>query len=259
MNRISVVVPCHNYGRFLAEAVGSLTTQTRRPDEIVVVDDGSTDETLEVARSLEGQVPGLRVLSRRPALGPAHTFNDGVRAAIGDLVVILSADDRLSARYLELTEGALSDPTVSFAYAEAHLFGARSGVVPAIPFDRRELMRENFCNSAAMFRRDLFDHLGGFRPDFDRLGLEDWEFWVSAVGKGAAGRAVDGCWIDYRRHPEGSRNSMARSTVLRAHLKVWWLHRDVMAAGDLWAWMMRSAGRNLARHSLLLLVPVARR
>jgi len=252
MNRISVVVPCHDYGRFLAEAVASLTAQSRRPDEIVVVDDGSTDTTADVARALEGQVRGLHVLSRHPARGPAQTFNDGVRASTGNLVVILSADDRLSANYLELAEQTLSDPAVAFAYAEAHLFGAQSGVVAAPPFDRRELMRENLCNGSAMFRRDLFDELGGFRSDFDRLGLEDWEFWVNAVGRGAVGRPIAGCWIDYRRHSEGSRNTLARTRVLRAHLKVWRIHRDVMGVDDLWAWMARSARRNLVRRTGLV-------
>ncbi|MDQ6797293.1 MAG: glycosyltransferase family 2 protein [Actinomycetota bacterium] len=247
MNRISVVIPCHNYGRFLAEAVESVTAQSRAPDEVVIVDDGSTDDTAEVARALEERMPALRVISRAPARGPATTFNDGVRATTGNLVVILSADDRLSTNYLELTERRLDDSSISFAYTDAHLFGAESGVLPAGPFDRRELMRENLCNGSAMFRRTLFDELGGFRSDFDKHGLEDWEFWVNAVSRDAIGSAVNECWIDYRRHPTGSRNTLKRTRVLRAHLKVWRLHRDVVRPGDLGVWMLRSARRNLYR------------
>lgn len=99
-SRVSVVIPCHNYGRFLPEAVASVLAQTQPPDEVAIVDDGSTDDTPDVLRAIEGRVPGLVTLHRAPARGPAATFNDGVRATSGDLVVVLSAYDRVSPRYI---------------------------------------------------------------------------------------------------------------------------------------------------------------
>jgi glycosyltransferase involved in cell wall biosynthesis len=246
-SRVTVVIPCHNYGRFLGEAFESVERQTRPADEIVIVDDASTDDTAALASALAQRRPGVIVLRHEQAKGPAGAFNAGIRAGTGDLVVILSADDRLSERYLELTEEAMSDPQVGFAYTDEHFFGAIQGIKKAPPFDQRELMRENLYNGTAMFRRVMFDDLGGLRSDFDRIGLEDWEFWVHAVARGWRGAAVQGCWLEYRRHAAGSRNTMPRHRVLQAHLKVWRLHRDVMGVTDILAWMARSARRNLGR------------
>lgn len=246
-SRVTVVIPCHNYGRFLSEAFESTERQTRPADEIVIVDDASTDDTPAVISELVKRRPGVIALRHEQAKGPAGAFNAGIRAGTGDLVVILSADDRLSERYLELTEKALSDPEVGFAYTDEHFFGAVQGVKKAPPFDERELMRENPYNGTAMFRREMFEQLGGLRQDFDRIGLEDWEFWVHAVSRGWRGAAVEGCWLEYRRHESGSRNTMPRGRVLRAHLKVWRLHRDVMRLTDILAWLARSARRNMGR------------
>lgn len=246
-SRVSVVVRCHNYGRFLPEALTSVADQTRPVDEVVVVDDGSTDETAAVLEEFAARLPQLVVVARHPARGPARSFNDGVAASSGDLVVALDADDRFSPELVERLAAALDgDPAVDFAYCGERRFGLESSERPPVPFDVDELMRENFVHVSAMFRRWIFEATGGFRPEFDGLGLEDWEFWVGAVERGAVGRAVDGCWLEYRRHVEGSRNTMPRGRVLRAHLLVWRLHPGVFKPRHLVQWMARSARRQLA-------------
>ncbi len=240
------MVRCHNYGRFLPEALASVCDQSRRVDEVVVVNDGSTDDTGSVLDEFRRRLPQLVVVERHPARGPARSFNDGVERSTGDLVVALDADDRLSPRFVERLAGVMEDPAVDFAYCGEHVFGLEESDRPAKPFDVDELMRENFVHVSAMFRRWVFEATGGFRPEFDALGLEDWEFWVHAVERGAVGRAVEGCRLDYRRHATGSRNTLGRGRVLRAHLLVWRLHPRVFRLRHLLAWMARSASRNVA-------------
>lgn len=242
--RISVVIPCNNYGAFLEDAFTSVERQTRPADEIVIVDDGSTDETSDVIAALRLRHSGadLIVVQRAPARGAATTFNDAVTASSGELVVILSADDRLSDHYLERMESALADSATDFAYAEAHMFGAVERVQLAPPFSARELARGNFVNGSAMFRRSLFDSVGGFKPD---LPWEDWEFWLHAVDLGAVGRRVDGCWLEYRRHEAGSRDTMTRWDALGRHRLLRRLHPRTMRHSDIAVWL----GRSLARRA----------
>ncbi|MDA8291345.1 MAG: glycosyltransferase [Actinomycetota bacterium] len=214
---LSVVVPCHDYGRFLPDALGSIAAQTRPADEVLVVDDGSADETLDVARAFAERWPACGVLSRAPARGAVATFNDGVRATGGELVVILSADDVVAPNYLEALEARLVGTEASFAYSGVRYFGSRSGSWPARPFDPRRLARANFVNGSAMFTRELFEQVGGFDAGFDRTGMEDWAFWVAALSRGATGVPVPDTWLGYRRHEGGSRNSLPVRSLLAVH------------------------------------------
>lgn len=241
--RISVVVRSHQQGRFLAEAVNSVRAQTRPADEIVVVDDGSDDDTASVLAGLEDSGPVVIVRHPRPR-GPAASFNSGVSASSGTLVLALDADDALSPRYLELTEQAVLSGA-DLAYGGVERFGAEHSYQPPQPFDVDEVGVENFLHVSTLFRRSLFDSSGGFRSDLDQLGLEDWEFWVGVVERGGNGQAVDDCWLRYRRHAGGSRNSLSRWQVLRVHLRVHRLHPRVVTRRHLVRWIMRSLCRNV--------------
>ena len=242
-----MVVRCHNYGRFLGEALASIDAQTTKVDEVVVVNDGSTDDTQRVLEAFRNERPDLIVVDRHPALGPARSFNDGVARSTGDLIVALDADDRFPPDYVAGLSEALRDPAVDFSYGGDSVCGSERSRRPAKPFDRDELMVESYVNVSSMFRRWIFEATGGFRPRFDRLGLEDWEFWVHAIERGAVGRAVEGCWLEYRRHAGGSRNTLRRGRVLRAHLLVWRLHPRTVKIRHLMRWMARSASRNARR------------
>lgn len=244
--RISVIVRCHNQGRFLAEALGSLVLQTRPADEVIVMDDGSEDDTADVAKAYRGTLP-LTLVQRRPARGAAAAFNDAVRRSTGDLLIPLDADDRLSDRYLELTADALAAGPYDIAYGGEHRFGAETTATDPRPFDRNALMVENMVHVSALFRRWVFDATGGFREEFDALGLEDWEFWIAAVECGASATAVDGCWLEYRRHNCGARSRFSRRSALAAHLRVRQLHSSAVRWRHLGRWMGRSLRRNLKR------------
>jgi len=244
---ISIIIPCHNYGRYLEEAFDSVLRQTRQADEIVVIDDGSDDDTPAVVTRLRQLRPDLVAIRRAPARGTCITMNDGVRLSSGELIVELSADDRLSERYLELSERALlDDPGADFAYTALHYFGASDLWVEARPWNPQALCQDNYVHGTSMFRRSLHERLGGYRADFNRLGLEDWELWVHALAAGRRGVPVQGCWLDYRRHGV-SRNRLPTRSLVWAHLKVWWLHRSVVRAIDVAIWMGRPAWKRVFR------------
>lgn len=241
--RIGVIIRCHNHGRYLAEALTSALRQTRPPDEVVVVDDCSTDDTAEVARYLARSHPVVRVITQRERTGPAESFNNGVRASTGELLLALDADDRLSEDYLERCEHALQGSDADFAYGGTRMFGAVEGETGPVPFDADELMVENFVHVSALFRRWIFEATGGFRRDLDHLGLEDWEFWVHAVEVGASGIAVPGCHLEYRRGDDGARSSFSRITALRAHLAVRTWHPTLVRPRHVVRWLTRSLRR----------------
>ena len=103
MTSVAVVVPCYQHVRWIGEAVESALSQTRPPDEVVVVDDGSTDGTLDIVRSFGGRIRLLQ--NARGGIGAA--YNSGLAAVSSDLVAFLESDDALEKTYLEETEDFL--------------------------------------------------------------------------------------------------------------------------------------------------------
>src|SRR4029077_12137587 len=96
MASISVVIPCYNYGRFLGEAIDSVRRQTLRPLEVIVVDDGSTDDTRDIVARY-GDVRYLHKANGRLS----RARNDGAEACVGDAVLFLDADNALEPACLE--------------------------------------------------------------------------------------------------------------------------------------------------------------
>ncbi|PTT77848.1 hypothetical protein DBR42_24625, partial [Pelomonas sp. HMWF004] len=121
--KISVVVANYNYGRFLEEAVRSVLQQSRPADEIIVIDDASTDESIEVLEEIR-KLPGVRVVVNETNLGIVDNFNKAIGLTTGDYVCIVGADNRIRSDYLEKCKDALdSAPDIAVAYTDVMIFG----------------------------------------------------------------------------------------------------------------------------------------
>ena len=191
---VSVVILCHNYARFLHASVGSAQQQTYPPCEVIVVNDGSVDDSTRVARSL-----GARVIEQ-PQLGESGAANSGIRAATGELYVRLDADDMLHPRYIERTVTALErHPDASFAYTRAVMFGAEERLLWSRPFNIERLTDGNYISCTALVRRSVYETSPGF--DESLRWFSDWDYWLSVVENGHTGVLVPEFLFYYRRHP----------------------------------------------------------
>jgi glycosyltransferase involved in cell wall biosynthesis len=127
--RVSVIVPCYNYGRFLEEAVRSVLAQSVSDLEVIIVDDGSEDDTPEMAERLARQDSRVRSF-RTPNRGPAHARNLGDSEARGAFLAYLDADDRWRPRKLERQLTVMeSEPGVVLLFSNAERF-TPEGVLP---------------------------------------------------------------------------------------------------------------------------------
>lgn len=208
---VSIVVLCHNYARFLPEAVESALAQDYPNIELIVIDDGSTDDSLEVANRYADRATVLT----QPNQGLARTCNRGAGEATGEYFLFLSADDRLEPTYVsELMEALGRTPGTSFAYCSARLFGAESGVAPARPFSAFSLVRgRNYINGSALTRRADYLAAGGYPEDLGEGGFDDWDFWLTMVERGHRGTYVPKPLLVWRRHEGGSKNPASRGTT----------------------------------------------
>ena len=203
---VSVVIPCFNYGQYLREAVESVVDQTFQDFEIIIVNDGSTDDTREVAEALIKEFPDHRIhlLNQENSGHPAIARNNGIAVARGEYILPLDADDKLHPgaleNYLQAVEKHGSQPVVAFGWLQS--FGADNSLWRAGDFHPHQLLRRNQVPSSSLFHRSVWSTQEGYRDH----GFEDWAFWVGAVRIGARFCSVGQVTTYYRRTKAGSRH-----------------------------------------------------
>lgn len=200
---VSVLITNYNHGHLLGEAVASALAQTRPADEVVVIDDGSTDESHEVLRRLP---PSVRI-ERQPHRGVVETRNLALRSAASDWIVFLDADDLLHPWFIETTLRAARRARfarVGFVYGPARqTYGHEKGYFRTRGFDARLLARFNFVTNTSLMRRQALLEVGGYSLDMESIGHEDWDVFLSLAERGWRGVLVPRPLFTYRVQPGG--------------------------------------------------------
>ncbi len=212
----SVIIPCYNYARFLPDAVASVLAQSCTAWELIIVDDGSTDDTLAVAQHLQAVAP-IRLLHQLNG-GPSAARNTGARRARAPLLLFLDADDMLAPDALRLMVAALRDaPDAAFVSGAFQVFGTDDVRWPGLPVDCAALMLDNTVLPAALVRRASWEAVGGF--DTAMQLYEDWDFWLRIVANGGRGVVLHEILLYYRRHgPSLMTQSPKHGWSARAHI-----------------------------------------
>jgi glycosyltransferase involved in cell wall biosynthesis len=194
---VSVVIPCFNHGEYLPEAVASVTRLNQDDVELIVVDDGSTDERTH--REMDLLKPrGIKVIHQINK-GLAEARNVGIRNSSGQYILPLDADNRLRSGYLTTGVKILNaNPGIGVVYGDAEYFGERTGRWQVGPFDRERLLDWNFIDACAIYRRSVWVRNCGYDGTMPVQGLEDWDFWLGAVRNGCQFFYLQDIVFDYR-------------------------------------------------------------
>jgi len=174
---VSIVTPSLNAGRYLQETIASVLAQDYPNVEYIVMDAGSTDDTLSILTRYEGM---LQYISR-PDRGTADAINKGFARCGGSILGFLNGDDTYLPGAISTAVSELSaDPNVGMVYGEGDWVSERGEIIgryPTAPFDRKQLERECFiCQPASFFRREAFEAIGGMDPKLQYTF--DYDLWV---------------------------------------------------------------------------------
>ncbi len=195
--RISVVVPAFNHAQWVGEALDSLATQTRPPDEIVVVDDGSTDGTAERIRAALSRCSGRTRFLSRSNRGAAATINEAVALTSGDYVNVLNSDDRFPPTRLATMAEHVAGCGAAWGFSRATCIGASGEPVAPGASERCDTIaalvdevgaaasvglaflsaNPAVSSGSLFFARTLHERLGGFA---DLRYNHDWDFCLRA-------------------------------------------------------------------------------
>lgn len=224
---VAVIVACYNYRNFVAEAIESVLAQSIAPDEILVVDDCSTDGSDEVIARYADRIRFVRNPSN---LGIVANFNQAVKLTKSDYVLFLGADNRMRSDCVERYKAALDrSPDAAVAYCDMLIFGTRAKLLAesvsasqvgesalerwpiylwSFPDPTPEriagIAQGNFIHGSSMYRRSAFNKAGGYRQ---ARVAEDHDLFMRMLRDGGQAVHVPHPLIEYRQHSPSQANT----------------------------------------------------
>jgi GT2 family glycosyltransferase len=234
---ISVIIPNYNRASLIGETLENLLRQTHPPDELIVVDDGSTDDSVSIIKGFGDRVK----LLCQPNSGPGVARNLALEHSTGEFVQFFDSDDLCTLNKLEVQATALERTGADFAYGpwlKARLEGGRA-IYSEPPLQQRGLPESASLLSwylrgwvivfqSCMFRRSLLDSVGRYRADL--MPSEDSEFLFRLLKAGARGVHVPEAVVLYRVH-EG--HQISQGALGKARRVRDWIHCTELVAGQL--------------------------
>ena len=232
---VSLIIANYNYAAFIAEAIESVLKQVVPPDEILLIDDFSVDNSLEVAKRYQDSI---RIEANEKNLGIVDNFNKAVSLTKGDYICFLGADNRFRSDYVMKCRAALDrDPKAAIAYTNVALFGPRAEVVAQLAkaepasnhpglylwnfpeWDRSlvaALEASNFIHGSSMYRRSVFEEVGGYQKTD---GPEDHNLFSRMTKAGWDAVLVPEYLLEYRQHSNEQANTTLNTEMEVAHYR----------------------------------------
>lgn len=266
--RISVVIPAFKARNYLAESLASIEVQTRKPDEVVIVDDASPEPIDDIIGSFHTKdtMPPVQLVRHGRNQGLGATRNTGIREASGDWIALLDHDDLWLPGHLEGLVEAIDSSGADLAFSTAEIFVVEEGepqVTGEWGPDSDEWTGNPawslFCKSfiqpsATLIRRSTLMDLGGFDTDPRIHMCEDLDLWLRLVKEGGCIAHSNGRTLRYRQHPGGATSRRAymsrQNAFVRAKHVDWipapWRAKRRLMARTFWqaALQVRAARRD---------------
>lgn len=227
---VSVVIPLYNHARFIAEAIRSIQDQDHPVEEIVIIDDGSTDDSFEAALAAGAGDKRVRLI-RQDNAGAATTINRAIALCHGAVVAILNSDDCFHKARLGTMVRRMVEEKEDFVFSRIVIIDNNSQILEPSWFDDAaefwrisgrldlSLIRGNFIGTTSniVAKRRVFEQIGGFAP---LPYCHDLDFFLRAIQKGIAIGFVDEPLLFYRKHDTNTIFTAPKGAVAIEHAAV---------------------------------------
>lgn len=207
--KASFVIPVYNGQSFLAQAIESCLKQTEKKIEVIVVDDGSTDNTKRIIDHFAARDKRVVPVFLNQNMGRSHARNEGISVAQGDVVFVCDADDlNVSTRVSDTLNYMKKNPTVDIVYGQFNLLdpvGRFQDGYDVMPFDFERVKSDKLtyiCHSTMAFKRAVFEKVQYENGEISKCGIDDWVFQVSAHKAGFRFGAIPRLLAAYRHIPK---------------------------------------------------------
>ena len=249
---VSIIITCYNYAEYVEEAIKSALSQTQKPLEIIVINDGSTDRSIDVINKFKDQVT---IIDKKNE-GVIAAKNQGLLAAKGEWIVFLDADDELEPTYIEKTLRYAREHNYDVVYTDMQYTGAKNERFAVFPYSFARLLRGNYIHNSSLYKKEMLHKAGGYKEAM-KGGYEDWEINISLAEKHASFGYLKGPVLHYRQHGDDKgRNNSAREQALLLTASVRSLHRRSYLLHSLGFYNLKLAAELIVKYPLLPIVAI---
>jgi GT2 family glycosyltransferase len=220
---VTIVITCYNYGRFLEECVESVLSQVLKPKKIIIINDGSTDNTISVLKKYESNKT-IQIVNQNN-LGVVASKNKAMRMVSTKWIIFLDADDKLDVNYIKDTTDLAIANCLDLVYTDSILFGSKNEVVTYRDYSHHDLYHGNYIHNSALIRADVVNYIGGYS---DLKGYEDWEMYIRYSKFTRKIIRIEKPLLYYRKHGSTklSRNEIDIATAQSITRKVHCMHPE---------------------------------
>ena len=220
MPKVSVIIPVYNYGRYLRQAIQSVFSQQFTDYEMIVVNDGSTDNTAEVLREFENH-PKIKLTTHKENRGLVLSCHEAIEASTGEYIIRLDADDYFDENALLVLSNVLdNNPEVGLVYPDYFLISEEGKVLDYVRLpkvDEEVKLLDLPANGAGtMFRRRCYEAVGGY--DLSLLWQDNYDLWLKFLLQFKVYN-VNLPLFYYRRHGANLSLNMEKKLQARRHIK----------------------------------------
>lgn len=227
---VSAIVTLYNYAQHVEQCLDSIAAQTQRGIELIVVDDHSKDDGLDVVgRWLdknETAFPGYRLVAHTENMGLSYARNTAFENAGADRVFVMDADNALYPRAIERCMQAMTDSGSAGAYTQLEFFGDRPGLGEADFWSKDRFKPKNYIDAMALVSKAAWAKVGGY-TQLIANGWEDYDFWCKFVEHDLACTFIPELLCRYRTHAASmsmtETNPNAGALILQMSIRHPWL------------------------------------
>jgi glycosyltransferase involved in cell wall biosynthesis len=222
---VSVIVPCYNLAKYLPEALESIIEQTYPNWECIIINDGSTDNTGDIALVWTKKDGRFKYLYKANG-GVSEARNLGINISNGEYILPLDADDKIGAKYLELAVQCYQkNPNLKLVYCNSEFFGERKGKWDIPVYDYQSMLLGNLIFCSAVFKRVDFDKTSGYSKEL-KYSIEDWNFWLDLLSKDDEVLKLDESLFYYRIRNDSRTRSVDQMSQIVMENKIFANHLD---------------------------------
>lgn len=271
MPKISVIIPCYNQEKYIAECLDSVLAQTFDDFEAIVVNDGSKDNSLDIIKEYASKHPDkIRYIDQQNQ-GVVIARNIAISQAKGKYIYPLDGDDKIAQDCLENLYNAISTTNYRVVASETRMFGKYSGYFWQPKFTKYEMYGcHECCVISALFYKEDFEKFGGYKEVFNGYGGDDMDYWLNYIDHGYPMLRLpemlffyrikeddESVWKNYPRNEMQNRIKYKNEQLLKYHpqMRIWSILYKI-AHSKLARFFYRDKFRNGCRHIRILGITV---